>query len=122
MPLGSGVKTNIMTGEPLEPDDRAAKQEQAEKKLSEAISRSMALQAEINGPGGLVVEAMIEHMILHASTVLERDPVYASFLAVLKKLNLDIVMAPRVVERHLKMVLPSYQRPAAPSGIPADEQ
>jgi hypothetical protein len=59
-------------------------------------------------------------MIRQAGLVLERDPVYAGFLAVLKKLNLEIQVAPLVVERHLKRVLPSFEPQAAPEGIPAE--
>lgn len=121
MALGPGVRTDILTGEPILETPENKKKE-LEERLTQTVSRSMALQAELKGEGGLVVEAMVEQMIAHASLVLERDPVYATFLSVLKRLNLEIQIAPMVVERHLKKHLPSYDRPAAPSGIPAGEQ
>jgi hypothetical protein len=31
-------------------------------------------------------------------------------LATLQRLNIEIEIAPKIVERHLKMVLPSYDR------------
>jgi len=120
VPLGpGGIKTDIVTGEPILKTPETKKAE-LEARLQQAISRSLALQAELKGSGGLVVEAIREQMIRQAGLVLERDPVYAGFLAVLKKLNLEIQVAPLVVERHLKRVLPSYERQAAPEGIPAE--
>ena len=119
MPLGpGGIKTDIVTGDPILETPETKKAE-IEARLQQAVSRSLALQAELKGSGGLVVEAIREQMIGQATLVLERDPIYASFLAVLKKLGMEIDMAPLVVERHLKRVLPGYERQAAPEGIPA---
>lgn len=120
MPLAGGIKTDIRTGNPILETPESKKAEM-EDRLQQAVNRSVAMQAELKDPkgGGLVVEAMIEQMIVHATLVLANDPVYANFLKVLKRLDLQINIAPRVVERHLKRVLPSYERQAAPEGIPA---
>jgi hypothetical protein len=121
MPLGPGIKTDIRTGEPIL-ENPQTKKEEAQARFVEAVQRSLAFQADLAGPGGLVVEALVEQMITYAGETLSQDPVYKSFLAVLQRLNLEINLAPRVVERHLRKILPSYERPAAPGGIPADDQ
>jgi hypothetical protein len=109
MTLGTGVKTDIRTGAPIQDNPRVRKEE-LEARLQEAVSRSLAFQADLNGPGGLVLDAMVEQMIVYAGEVLSEDRAYKNFLATLQRMNIEIEIAPRIVERHLKMVLPSYDR------------
>ena len=109
MPLGPGIKTDILTGNPIQ-DNPKARKEAAEAKLQEVVSRSLAFQADLNGPGGEVLGVVVEQMITYAGEMLAQDPVYKNFLATLQRLNIEIEIAPRIVERHLKMVLPSYDR------------
>lgn len=121
MPLNQGVKTDILTGEPIL-ETPQTKRKEAEDIFAEVVGRSLAMQADLNGAGGLVVQALEEQMIAYASDALAKDPVYRNFLAVLERINLEINVAPQVVQRHLKKFLPSYKRPAAPGGIPADDK
>jgi hypothetical protein len=109
MPLGTGIKTDIRTGNPIQ-DNPKARKEEAEARLQEVVSRSLAFQADLNGPGGEVLGVVVEQMITYAGEVLSEDPVYKNFLATLQRLNIEIEIAPKIVERHLKMVLPSYDR------------
>jgi hypothetical protein len=123
MPLGpSGIKTDIVTGQPVM-DNRArreAERGRLEAKLQETVQRSIAMQAEIKGPGKLVIDVLMEQMIEHVDEILANDPVYKNFLAVLQRLNHEVQMAPIVVERHQKKFLASYA-PSPPSGIPDGE-
>ena len=109
MPLGPGIKTDILTGNPIQ-DNPKARKEAAEARLQEVVSRSLAFQADLKGPGGLVLDALVEQMIVYAGEILSQDQAYKNFLATLQRLNIEIEIAPRAVERHLKMVLPSYDR------------
>ena len=113
MALGPGIKTDIRTGNPIL-DNPKVRKEEAEARLQEAVSRSLAFQADLKGPGGEVLGVLVEQMIVYAGEVLSQDPAYKNFLATLQRLNIEIEIAPRVVERHLKMILPSYDRPSRP--------
>ena len=53
--------------------------------MQEAVSRSLAFQADLNGPGGLVLDAMVEQMIVYAGEVLSEDEAYKNFLATLQR-------------------------------------
>jgi hypothetical protein len=116
----SGVKVDIKTGHPIF-ENAKTKRDEAEAKLHEAVSQSLALQAELRGEGGMVLEALIEQTIAHAEAVLAEDPVYQHFLSVLMRLGRTVNIAPIIMERHLKRVLPSYERRPAPEGIPDGE-
>ena len=74
MPLGSGVKTNIRTGDPIL--ETAGNKKQLRRPASARPSAEAwpsGRHQRSRGPG---VEAMIEQMILHASMVLAEGSGY----------------------------------------------
>lgn len=118
MTLGAGgVKTDILTGDPLQhqrktPDD-------IENELQEARRLRNTLELELQQEGGYVVETLKEVVIAHCETVLAQDRVYQMFLKFLAELGHKLSVAPILAERQIARHLPSYKgKPPAPFGIP----